>query len=413
MSDSSTLFPDTFGQQVRECLAHLYDFSVLHSSLLAEQLAPQLTGSARVQAVREIFIQALEKLDLHDTHDAAKQSRAYNLLYLRYVEEQTPHEVQHRLSLSERQYYREHKNALDALSNILWDRVENAAPAALPQPMSVQSEIVRAALHSAVDTFSLEELFAGVVNAVQAIADNFQVNLDFERANRFPPLSTNRMVLRQILILITLQAVKSLSAGSTIRVRASMAGYDPCITFDLIPDAAAQGLALDAFFEALESDVFQSLRETLRAEFSCNADREGTDAVIQFRLMLPHSQQIILVIDDNPDVVSIIKSHLTALPYQVVSVNDAREGLDLAQKLRPVLIILDIMLPQMDGWEILQNLKNHPLTHDTRVFICSVIHSPDLAQSLGADGFLSKPPDQQSLLTALARIADSEPRSGH
>ncbi len=85
----------------------------------------------------------------------------------------------------------------------------------------------------------------------------------------------------------------------------------------------------------------------------------------------------------------------------------------MARALKPWLIILDVMLPTMDGWEALQNLKNHPDTHAIPVLVCSVLDTPDMALALGADGFLKKPPDQIEFLNTLARWKALTPRPPH
>ena len=68
-------------------------------------------------------------------------------------------------------------------------------------------------------------------------------------------------------------------------------------------------------------------------------------------------------------------------------------------------IILDVMLPGRDGWQILQSCKNHPDTADTPVLICSVLAMEELARSLGADGYLKKPPTRDALLATLRQWA--------
>ena len=70
-------------------------------------------------------------------------------------------------------------------------------------------------------------------------------------------------------------------------------------------------------------------------------------------------------------------------------------------RVRPDVVILDVMMPDRDGWELLQTLRTHEPEKATRVIICSVIKDPDLAFALGADGFLHKPVDRAQLLQAL------------
>ena len=64
-------------------------------------------------------------------------------------------------------------------------------------------------------------------------------------------------------------------------------------------------------------------------------------------------------------------------------------------------IILDIMLPGVDGWQILQKCKTHPETADIPVLICSVLDMQDVALSLGADAYIKKPPSREEFLSTL------------
>jgi CheY-like chemotaxis protein len=59
------------------------------------------------------------------------------------------------------------------------------------------------------------------------------------------------------------------------------------------------------------------------------------------------------------------------------------------------------MMPDMDGWEVLQRLRNHPATQHTAVIICSVFDDPELAYALGASSFLSKPVKREDIIKAL------------
>ncbi len=77
------------------------------------------------------------------------------------------------------------------------------------------------------------------------------------------------------------------------------------------------------------------------------------------------------------------------------------EGLRLADDLAPAAIILDIMMPEVDGWELLQRLHTRASTSGIPVIICSAFSDPELAFSLGAASCLSKPLQRQDLLVAL------------
>ena len=122
-----------------------------------------------------------------------------------------------------------------------------------------------------------------------------------------------------------------------------------------------------------------------------------------YEIHLPHRQYQILVVDDNPDVVALFRRYLANQPVEVVAARDGLEAFKLAQEQTPQIIILDIMLPHQDGLEILQKFKTSTQTKNIPVLICSILDAGDLVMSLGAEGFIHKPPGQQEFVTALSR----------
>src|SRR6185295_14972388 len=69
------------------------------------------------------------------------------------------------------------------------------------------------------------------------------------------------------------------------------------------------------------------------------------------------TEQLVLAIDDEPGILSVIKMELSERGFRVVTANSGKEGLDLAEKHRPDLILLDLMMPDMSGTEVLRDLR--------------------------------------------------------
>jgi CheY-like chemotaxis protein len=112
----------------------------------------------------------------------------------------------------------------------------------------------------------------------------------------------------------------------------------------------------------------------------------------------------VLVIDDNQGLVELLRRYLTGLMCRVWTATNGSAGLELAAQLSPDAIILDVMMPEMDGWELLQRLRSHPSTAAIPVIICSVFNDPELAYSLGASTILTKPVKQIDLVDALRQL---------
>jgi CheY-like chemotaxis protein len=126
-------------------------------------------------------------------------------------------------------------------------------------------------------------------------------------------------------------------------------------------------------------------------------------------LWFPHSnQKIILVIDDQQAVVNMFKRYLSQTNILTVGVEDPNQAIKLARRLQPALITLDVMMPQMDGWELLQLLKLDDQVRQIPIIVCSAWDDPDLSRSLGAAAFLKKPITQKMLLDTVKSFVRTE-----
>ena len=88
--------------------------------------------------------------------------------------------------------------------------------------------------------------------------------------------------------------------------------------------------------------------------------------------------------------------------WEVIGAADSEAAYAEISRKRPSVILLDVMMPRQDGWEFLMDVKSRKDTWDIPVIVCSVLSEPQLAASLGADAYLTKPVTQQALLQALA-----------
>jgi CheY-like chemotaxis protein/anti-sigma regulatory factor (Ser/Thr protein kinase) len=113
---------------------------------------------------------------------------------------------------------------------------------------------------------------------------------------------------------------------------------------------------------------------------------------------------IILAIDDNPDVIYILQENLDEAGYLVVGAINGDEGLKKARELRPLAIMLDIMMPHKDGWQVLHELKVDPITKDIPVILLTIVDKKALGYRLGAADYLLKPLDEKQVLVSLERL---------
>jgi CheY-like chemotaxis protein len=119
----------------------------------------------------------------------------------------------------------------------------------------------------------------------------------------------------------------------------------------------------------------------------------------------------ILVIDDDPDTLHLLANQLEDMAFDVTTARSAEAGLRLARKQRPDLITLDLIMPEMTGWEALQEFKNTPDLQDIPVVIVSVVAGEqDRGSMFGSVDLLTKPVDRDELLTVIRRNLRGEAR---
>lgn len=112
----------------------------------------------------------------------------------------------------------------------------------------------------------------------------------------------------------------------------------------------------------------------------------------------------VLVVDDEENIRRLLRHILEAEGFQVLEARNGAEALARAMSDRPHVITLDIMLPDMDGFEVLETLKGHPDIENVPVVILSIIEDREKVYRLGAAGYLTKPIDRDALLTRVHEL---------
>ncbi|MDP9330935.1 MAG: response regulator [Actinomycetota bacterium] len=115
----------------------------------------------------------------------------------------------------------------------------------------------------------------------------------------------------------------------------------------------------------------------------------------------------VLVVDDEPQVVWVLQFSLEAEGYQTFAAHNGLEALEEIATHHPKLVVLDIMMPTMDGWAVLEELMKVPRHERPRVVIVSAFASKNdrtKAAELGADAYVPKPFDIEELLSVLQRL---------
>jgi signal transduction histidine kinase/CheY-like chemotaxis protein len=131
--------------------------------------------------------------------------------------------------------------------------------------------------------------------------------------------------------------------------------------------------------------------------------------VRQLRERVPAHQpkdKFVLVVDDDPNIRSLLQQELTEAGYVVRLAEDGRKALALIREETPGLVILDVMMPEMNGFDVAAVLKNDPATMDIPIIILSIVEDKERGFRLGVDRYLTKPIDTASLFHEIGTLLD-------
>lgn len=149
---------------------------------------------------------------------------------------------------------------------------------------------------------------------------------------------------------------------------------------------------------------------TFRLRIPMMVTTEAHDAVEQAvtsagRINQPDRKTtLVLIIEDNPNAAQLLEKYLRDAGYKTDIARDGVEGLEKAKRLRPHLITLDLLMPLKDGWQVIKDLKRHPICKDIPIIIVSIVEEKTLGFSLGAANYFVKPIQPDELLEAIERI---------
>ena len=397
-----------FNRLVRDALSNLYDYAALETHpLTAVFPVPSEQQTSRAEHLRHILLGAIEGLQPPDRERSigSVEWRPYLILHGRYVQVLSLQELQARLSLSERQLRREHSRALRAVAAWLWDQTHPEREA------SRDGRADPGQWNNNLQTFQVAREPLDIADVVRGVARTLQRRVQSEGAKlhlilpeKLPSVLTDRVILRQILLSLlsyALDVQDALDRGDiTISTEVQTDQVTLRIQFQE-PDPSSieaneEETSLDAArYWARRVDV------TLRESHTPGV-RTGS---AQLALSLPRaSQKVVLIVDDQEPAIRMFCRYLSRSNMQVIGIQQPDRVLPLARQWQPQAITLDVMMPTMDGWEILQALQADPETRHIPVIVCSVWDEPELAFSLGAADFLKKPITQRDLLGALVRL---------
>lgn len=407
---------ERFATLVRDALVHLRNRFYLGKHPLSRELSTDgfpLSGDA----LREFLLSRLEELKpVGGDGPQDADWRRYRHLVLRYVEGQSLEQVASALGVSVRQATRDHHQAVEMLTELLWSaRPTPGEPSGQLRPDEIDrssigvrpDELTEEIAHVAGTGESLADLVdtvEGVVATLEELARESRVSLRPFVADALPPLAMSRTLLRQAILNLLLYAIE-VAPGSQIE----LAGTDTArgVTLRILarPNVpSADPASAPAQTSAEVRELLAVAHRLLEAQGASLEARDGAGSQPLATLVLPPVPlRAILVVDDNPELVGLFRRYLRDQPYRVIQATSGAMALKLGAQLQPAAIVLDVMMPARDGWEVLRQLRDQPETRDVPIVICSVLPEQTLARALGVREYLTKPVSRPALLAALAR----------
>ncbi len=397
----------TLESELRAALTHLYDPAALRDSRLMAFLGLENRVDA-IAALRRRLLEAIESLKPDDEAPAQSRSwRYYHILHGRYTEQLTQFEVGNDLGLSVRQLRRQEKLALAVLADLIWTRckLESAEPTSPPDPQVLGDELAWSQAAFSRESVEVDALIRSALETAEPMLQSSPVALEYAPAEGLPRLALQLAPTRQALLNVITTALDWMQEGRLV-VRAEQQIGDRHVHISV---TGYGSLAADQI-GAERLSVARELLSFSGGTLFHDADAAG-DQVCVFRLTLPTDRQItVLAIDDNPDTLQLLQRYTADTRYGLQCESDPARSLALAEATMPDIILLDVLLQDMDGWELLGRFRAHPQLGDIPVIVCTILPQRDLALSLGAAGFLSKPLSQRQLLAALDAQLDSARR---
>jgi len=388
-----------FVEQLRDALNHLYDPDRLCRSPLAERFGVARRPDAS-SALQQILIEAIGSLQPPaSTPTQSRAWRIHELLFYRYVQQHTVDMVADQLGVTIRHLRREQRAALEALAYRLQqqfgvrERVAAEPKAQPPSANVVSTELAWLRVAPPEPTDPQQALMA-VSEVIGPLADLHQVRLETETAEALPALAVRALALNQVLLNLLSVAIPR---GAGRRVSLTTQPRGGIVEFQVRCQPGRQ-LSPSAQDEAAKLEMARQLAELagMRLQF---AKGEGAFSAT---LSVPVVAQVtVLAIDDNADALHLYERYTAGTRYRLLGVRDPEQALALAAELAPQIIVLDVMMPGIDGWRVLAQLRQHPQIGHIPIIVCTILPQEDLALSLGASGFAHKPVTQQDFLGAL------------
>lgn len=387
-----------FTQALHQALMHLFDPGYTAPPELMELIS---TGDGQPETLQSYLIHEIKKqLSSPDSQTNSRTQRSYTILALRFIDGLSQEQTAERLEMSLRTMQRAQRQAVLVLAYSLWNRqVKETIPT--PEVWRSQLDQELSILSQTPPTISaeLKAVLQGVKRITAARSpQRFELHIFVDS-----PLITTSFhpsVLQQI-ILSLLDRIMDAAPAALVS-----------ITVQTQDDDTVRIEVTGGQTRSTTTPEFPLVNSLLAMQDGCQMEVIKLNP-LTINIVLPvvktHVKNYsVFLVDDNADLGALYTSYCTGSPYDLVHEKQGLLALQRITTLQPDLIILDVMLPDVDGWELLLQLQANPVTSSIPVIVCSVVVDSQLALDLGAKLYLQKPVWRQPFLDALQSILGSD-----
>lgn len=390
---------DDFEGNLQDALGHLYDPLYQPSSLLWSGMG--IDPQRGMSAIRVTVLEGIERLK--PDASAPRDSRAwrfYKLLSYRYKEGLTQEATAEHLGITTRHLREEQKKAVRVLGRLLWQDAEPEASQTGAPDWSSQLEAELAWLQekNPAAVTDVGEAVQAVVQIALVLNPNQHIDTEVDLAETDAEALIHPSALRELL-LAAITALLRVSSGEVITLRCTPVGQ-------IVRIVVRGCLAHDD--DALDLSLARGILTAFRGTLKDLRAGKSITLLIDLPALRRVDQATVLVVDDNEDLVDFYRSYVAGTRYKIIHVPRAKELFSSVEEISPDVIVLDVLLPDIDGWELLVRLHNHAATRSTPIVVCSVIRDEELAMALGAAFYLAKPVRRREFVAALDRVTGGD-----
>jgi len=397
--------PKSLYSALRAALRHLHDPIALRANPLLPQL-DLLTSADPCARLRRLLTEEIEAMEPGQEVPAHSRAwRTYEVLLYRYLEETPQQQVADQLGIGVRHLRREEHHAIEVLAHRIAPLLEDASLGPLKTNEQAQSpgdderDVVEDNLQWLNKTASttpvdLSQQLRSVVSLLGTLADHYDAELVLDDHGVAHVVKSQPVVVRQIVVnLLTLAIGRS--GGCSIEIDL-ISGHSEERIEIIAGGGTSLGPLADTEMQSLS--LSQQLAESIGASIAGPVIGHPFAAHLSFGVEQPLS---VLVIDDNEDAHELLKRFVSGTRYRLVATSSPTEVVSLATEIGAQVILIDVMMPEIDGWQLLHQLQNDSRTADTPIVVCTILPQEELALSLGAAAYLHKPFGRATLLRTL------------